>query len=63
MREVSVYFLQQQVRTFRGESQKVHIFLWEGGVPPHTSDLDQGPPWGISVPSSTIFCPLGILLR
>ena len=49
MREVSIDSLQQQVLTFRGESQEVRIFLWGGGFPTHTSDLDRPPPWGLSV--------------
>ena len=44
MREVSIDFLQQKVRTFRGESQEVCVFLWGGGVPPHASDLYRAPP-------------------
>ena len=35
VREVSIDSLQQQVRTFWGESQEVCVFLWGGGIPPH----------------------------
>ena len=62
MREVSIDSQQQQVHTFWGESQEERVFLWGGSVPPHTSDLNRGPPWGLSVPSSALFCPLGLLL-
>ena len=34
MQEVSIYSLQQQVRTFRGESREVFVFLWGGWRPP-----------------------------
>ena len=63
MQEVSIDLLQQQVRTFWVESWEVRVFLWGGGIPPHASDLNRGPPWGLSVPSSSNFFPLGLLLR
>ena len=50
MQEVSIDSLQQQVRTFRGESREVRVFLWGGQVPPNASDLDRCPPCGLSVP-------------
>ena len=55
VREVSIDSLQQQVRTFWGEFREVCVFLWGGGVPPHASDLDRGPPWGLSVPGPLLF--------
>ena len=62
VREVSIDSLQQQVRTFRGESQEVCVFLWGGGIPPHVWDLDWGPPWGLSGLLLSLVCPLGLLL-
>ena len=59
MRKVSIDFLKQQVRTFWVESWEVRVFLWGGVVPPHVSDLDRGPPWGLSSP---VPLPLLILL-
>ena len=50
MQEVSIDSLQQQVRTFRVKSQEVCFFLWDGGVPPHASDLGRVPLWCLSVP-------------
>ena len=43
MQEVSIDSLQQQVRTFWGESWEVRVFFWRGGILPHASDLDRGP--------------------
>ena len=61
---VSIDSLQEQVRTFRGESREVRVFLWGVGVPPHASDLDRGPPWGlfIPVPLLILLCLLFLLL-
>ena len=50
MLEVSIHFLQQQVRKFWVESWEVRFFLWGGHVPLHASDLDRCPLWGLSVP-------------
>ena len=62
MREVSIDSLQQQVRTFWGEYLEVRVFLWGGGIPPHASDLNWGPPWGLTVLLLLIICPIGLLL-
>ena len=62
MLEVSIHFLQQQVRKFWVESQEVCVFLWGGGFPPHTWDLYWGPPWVLSVLLLSLVCPLGLLL-
>ena len=40
MREVSIDFLQQQVRTIWAESREVRVFLWEGHVPPPEENAD-----------------------
>ena len=37
------------------ESWEVRVLLWGGGFPPHASDLDRSPPWGISIPGPLIF--------
>ena len=55
MQEVSIDSLQQQVRTLWGESREVRVFLWGGGIPPHTIDLNRGLPWGLSAPASLLF--------
>ena len=50
MGEVSIDSLQQQVRTFKGKDQEVHILLQGGQILPHADDLYPCPPWDLSVP-------------
>ena len=63
MREVSIDFLQQQVRTIWAESREVRVFLWEGHVPPHASDLDRCPLYVISFPVPIRLFPLLVIFR
>ena len=55
MRKVSIYSLQQQVRTFRGEYREIPISLQRGNVLPYVSNLYRPPPWGLSVPVPFFF--------
>ena len=61
MREVSIYFLQQQVHTLWAEYWEVRVLLWGGHVPPHSSDLYWCPPWGLSVLVPICLFPLLVL--
>ena len=63
MREVSIDLLKQQVHTFWVESREVPVFLRGGHVPPHASDLERFPAWGLSVPVSFRLFPLLVLFR
>ena len=58
MWKVSVYFLQQQVRTVRGKVREVRVLLRGGGVPTHTNILYRFPPWGLSIPVPIFFLSL-----
>ena len=48
MWEVSIDFLQKQVRTFRCEVQEVCIFLWGGGTSPPVWITSTSAPLGVS---------------
>ena len=63
IQEVSKDFLKQKVRTLYTEYWEVHIFLWRGHVPPHASELDRCPTWGLSVPVPFSLLPLFILFQ